>query len=61
MEYPEELCGGKISQAERTEDGECFGGGGSVCLGGKSGIFVECFCCLLVCTLARFEDVTLTE
>jgi len=58
MEYPQELGGGKVPQAERAEDGECFARWRRGYLRGKCGVFVKCLCCLIMCVSARFENGT---
>jgi len=58
VEYPEELGRGKVPQAERAENSECFVGWWSGYLRGKCSILAECLCCLIICMAARFEDGT---
>ena len=48
MEYPKELGRGKVPQAERTEDGECFVRWGRGYLRGKCSVFIKYLCCLII-------------
>ena len=57
MKYSEKFGRREVPQAERAEDGECFGGWGRR-LRGEGCVFVECICCLVICMSTRFEDGT---
>ena len=58
MEYPKELGRGKVPQAERAEDGECFVRWGRGYLRGKCSVFVKYLRCLIIRVSAIFEDMT---
>ena len=55
MEYSKELGGGKVPQAERTEDGECFVRWGRGYLRGECSVFVKYLCCLIIRVSVIFE------
>ena len=55
MKYSQKFGGREVPQAERAEDGECFGGWRRGRLRGEGCIFVECLRGLVICMSARSE------